>query len=108
MENGLTHFDAGGKAAMVDVTEKEATKRTAVATGSIHTNPEVFEAIQKGSVEKGDVLGIARVAGIMAAKRTSELIPLCHPLKIGPICFSSSWNTHDISQRMVPLAEVWR
>jgi len=82
MENGLTHFDAGGKAAMVDVTEKEATKRTAVATGSIHTNPEVFEAIQKGSVEKGDVLGIARVAGIMAAKRTSELIPLCHPLML--------------------------
>jgi len=82
MENGLTHFDAGGKAAMVDVTEKEATKRTAVASGSIHTNQKVFEAVQKGSVEKGDVLGIARVAGIMAAKRTSELIPLCHPLML--------------------------
>ena len=82
MENGLTHFDAGGKAAMVDVTEKEATKRTAVATGSIHTNHKVFEAIQKGNVEKGDVLGIARLAGIMAAKRTSELIPLCHPLML--------------------------
>jgi len=82
MENGLTHFDEGGKAAMVDVTEKEATKRTAVASGSIHTNHKVFEAIQKGSVEKGDVLGIARVAGIMAAKRTSELIPLCHPLML--------------------------
>jgi len=82
MKNGLTHFDEGGKAAMVDVTEKDATKRTAVASGSIHTNPEVFEAIQKGNVEKGDVLGIARVAGIMAAKRTSELIPLCHPLML--------------------------
>lgn len=82
MENGMTHFDQSGKAAMVDVTEKEATQRVALARGSIRVNQAVFEAIQNGTADKGDVLGVARVAGIMAAKRTSELIPLCHPLML--------------------------
>jgi cyclic pyranopterin phosphate synthase len=82
MEKSLTHFDEDGKAAMVDVTEKEATERIAVAKGSIVVSRAVFDAIQSGTAAKGDVLGVARVAGIMATKRTSDLIPLCHPLLI--------------------------
>ncbi|WP_312640416.1 cyclic pyranopterin monophosphate synthase MoaC [Hydrogenoanaerobacterium sp.] len=82
MENELTHFDQSGNAVMVDVTEKNTTHRIATARGSIAVNAQTFEAIQAGSAQKGDVLGVARVAGIMAAKKTSELIPLCHPLAL--------------------------
>ncbi|MBR2626723.1 MAG: cyclic pyranopterin monophosphate synthase MoaC, partial [Peptococcaceae bacterium] len=80
MDNGLTHFDSQGNAVMVDVSEKTATHRTAVASGKIKVNQAVYDAIVEGSVKKGDVLGVARVAGIMAAKKTHELIPMCHPL----------------------------
>ena len=80
MDNGLTHFDSQGNAVMVDVSEKAATHRTAVASGKIKVNQAVYDAIVEGSVKKGDVLGVARVAGIMAAKKTHELIPMCHPL----------------------------
>ncbi len=79
----LTHFDANGQAIMVDVTEKRETSRTAVAKGKIRVSPDTMKAIQEGNASKGDVLGVARVAGIMAVKRTSDLIPLCHPLLIG-------------------------
>ena len=78
----LTHFDDAGKARMVDVTGKTATVREAVASGSIHMKSDTLKLIKQGKVEKGDVLGVARVAGIMAAKKTSELIPMCHPLNI--------------------------
>ncbi len=78
----LTHFDQGGNAIMVDVSEKEETKRTAIAKGRIQVSREVFSAIKEGTSKKGDVLGVARVAGIMAAKRTSELIPMCHVLSL--------------------------
>ena len=80
MDNGLTHFDSQCNAVMVDVSEKQATHRTAVASGKIKVNQAVYDAIVEGSVKKGDVLGVARVAGIMAAKKTHELIPMCHPL----------------------------
>lgn len=80
MQKELNHFDEGGKAVMVDVSDKEATKRVAVAGGRIRMNGEAFAAVQSGTAAKGDVLGVARVAGIMAAKRTFELIPMCHPL----------------------------
>jgi len=80
--NGLTHFDEQGNARMVDVGEKAETDRIAVAHGFITVNHEVFEAISLGTAKKGDVLGVARVAGIMGAKRTSELIPLCHGLML--------------------------
>ena len=80
MDNGLTHFDSQGNAVMVDVSEKQATHRIAVASGKIKVNQAVYDAIVEGSVKKGDVLGVARVAGIMAAKKTHELIPMCHPL----------------------------
>ena len=76
----FNHFDKAGNAIMVDVTGKEVTSRTAVAQGSISVCPEIIEAINNGSSKKGDVLGVARVAGIMATKRTSDLIPMCHPL----------------------------
>lgn len=82
MEKKLTHFDQSGKAAMVDVSNKEDTLREAVARGSIRVNAEVFRAIQAGTAAKGDVLGTARIAGIMAAKRASDLIPLCHTLML--------------------------
>ena len=79
---GFTHFDKNGKAFMVDVTEKKETPRTAVAAGTIKVNQEVYEAIQNGTVGKGDVLGVATTAGIMGAKKTSDLIPMCHILPI--------------------------
>ncbi|HIU16067.1 MAG TPA: cyclic pyranopterin monophosphate synthase MoaC [Candidatus Ventricola intestinavium] len=79
----LTHFDPEGRAVMVDVTAKTDTARTAVAKGRIRVSPPVLRAILEGTAKKGDVLGVARVAGIMAVKRTSELIPLCHPLMLG-------------------------
>ena len=79
----LTHFAAKGQAIMVDVTHKEETSRTAVAKGRIRVSPETLQAITEGTAKKGDVLGVARVAGIMAVKRTSELIPMCHPLMLG-------------------------
>ena len=82
MEPRLNHFDESGSAVMVDVTQKEPTFRTAVARGEIRVSRPVLEAIAAGTAAKGDVLGVARVAGIMATKRTSELIPLCHPLPL--------------------------
>ncbi len=79
---GLTHFDAAGKAVMVDVSDKRPTRREAVAEGEIVVGRAIFDAIRAGTAEKGDVLGAARLAGIMAAKRTADLIPLCHPLPV--------------------------
>ena len=76
----LTHLDASGQANMVDVSAKPATDRTAVATGRVVMKPETLAIVRAGDAKKGDVLGTARLAGIMAAKRTHELIPLCHPL----------------------------
>lgn len=76
----LTHLDAAGAANMVDVSDKAATARTARAEGSVVMRPETLRLIREGDAKKGDVIGTARIAGIMAAKRTHELIPLCHPL----------------------------
>jgi cyclic pyranopterin monophosphate synthase len=78
----LTHFDAQGRARMVDVTPKDITVREATARGSIRMNPATLEMIEQGRMAKGDVLAVAQVAGIMAAKRTPDLIPMCHPLAI--------------------------
>ncbi len=79
---GFTHFDAEGKAVMVDVSDKEISERVAVAKGSIVMQPITLALIRDGAVEKGDVLSVARLAGIMGAKRTPDLIPLCHPLAL--------------------------
>jgi cyclic pyranopterin phosphate synthase len=81
----LTHFDAKGAAQMVDVSDKPATARTAVARGWIAMAPETLALVTQGTAAKGDVLGVARLAGIMAAKRTAELIPLCHPLALSKV-----------------------
>jgi cyclic pyranopterin phosphate synthase len=78
----FTHFDAEGKAVMVDVSDKDVTERTAEAKGSVVMRPETLAMIRAGGVKKGDVLSVARLAGIMGAKRTPELIPLCHPLAL--------------------------
>lgn len=78
----FTHFNDSGEAVMVDISDKEITKRTATAVGTIRLSGECFEKVKEGSVKKGDVLAVARVAGIMAAKNTSALIPLCHILPL--------------------------
>ena len=82
MEKKFSHFDSKGNAVMVDVSEKNITERIAIAKGKIYVNSEVMEAVLNQTVKKGDVLGVARVAGIMGVKRTSDLIPMCHPLMI--------------------------
>ena len=81
-ESGLTHFDGQGHAHMVDVSDKPVTARIAVARGHVQMSPETLALITSGQAKKGDVLGIARLAGIMGAKKTADLIPLCHPLPI--------------------------
>lgn len=81
-QTGLSHLDETGAAHMVDVTGKDTTKRTAVASGTLRTRPDVIELIATGGLPKGDALATARVAGILAAKRTSDLIPLCHQLAL--------------------------
>ena len=81
----LNHFDGAGNAVMVDVSAKEITQRTAAAQGKIIVCREIYERLQERSVAKGDVLGVARVAAIMAAKKTSDIIPLCHPLPLSEI-----------------------
>ena len=78
----LTHFDETGKSRMVDVSDKDITLREAVAGGEISMNPDTYRMIMNEEIVKGDVLGVAKVAGIMAAKKTSELIPMCHPLNM--------------------------
>jgi cyclic pyranopterin phosphate synthase len=81
----LTHFNEAGEAEMVDVGHKPVSNRTALATGKIEMQPETLRLIQAGEHKKGDVIGIARIAGIMAAKKTSDLIPLCHPIGLDKI-----------------------
>lgn len=97
-ENQFTHFDPHGNAVMVDVTDKKETVREAVAKGRIKVNKAVYEAIENRTVEKGDVLGIARVAGIMGAKKTSDLIPMCHILAItkASVAFHMDEENHEI------------
>lgn len=79
----FTHFDTQGNAIMVDVTDKASSSRIALACGEIHVSDEIMKAITKSEIKKGDVLGVAQIAGIMGAKQTANLIPLCHPLTLG-------------------------
>ena len=92
----LTHFDAQGQAHMVDVGAKAATHRIAIAQGRIVMNPATLNIILMGNAKKGDVLGIARVAGIMAAKKTSELIPLCHPIALTRVSIDFSADESSV------------
>ena len=84
-DHGFTHLDPLGRARMVDVTPKEPSHRRAIARGRVHMTPETASAVTQGAIKKGDVLAVARVAGIQAAKRASDLIPLCHPLMVGAV-----------------------
>src|SRR6476660_5260109 len=84
-DRGLTHLDPLGRARMVDVTPKEATHRRAIARGRVHMQADTTSLVARGAITKGDVLAVARVAGIKAAKRTPDLIPLCHPLLVGSV-----------------------
>lgn len=93
-DHGFTHLDPLGRARMVDVTPKEPSHRRAIARGRIHMTPETASAVTQGAIKKGDVLAVARVAGIQAAKRASDLIPLCHPLMVGAVTVNFEIN-HD-------------
>jgi cyclic pyranopterin phosphate synthase len=103
--SALTHFDSQGQAHMVDVAAKPATHRIAIAQGRIVMNPATLSIILAGSAKKGDVLGIARVAGIMAAKKTSDLIPLCHPLALTRIAIDFVAG-HEISTVTTSLGDA--
>jgi len=91
----LTHLDDKGRSRMVDITEKDVTRREAVASGIISMNPETFKMIGKREIRKGDVLEIAKIAGIMAAKKTSELIPMSHPIDITAVDISFGRNSSE-------------
>jgi cyclic pyranopterin monophosphate synthase len=104
---GLTHFDAGGQAHMVDVGAKSETHRVAVATGTICMKPETLAIVQSGTAKKGDVLGIARIAAIMASKRTSDLIPLCHPLALTKVSVDFDVDAGQSSVTCIVQAETY-
>lgn len=91
----LTHFDASGQAHMVDVGAKQSTHRIAITSGLIRMQPETLQLILQGTSKKGDVLGVARIAGIMAAKKTPDLVPLCHPLALTRININFTQNETD-------------
>ncbi|HNZ57725.1 MAG TPA: cyclic pyranopterin monophosphate synthase MoaC, partial [Methylophilaceae bacterium] len=93
----LTHFDASGQAHMVDVGDKAVTHRVATASGTIHMQPATLQTIQQGDAKKGDVLGIARIAAIQGAKRTSDLIPLCHPISLTKVAVSFNIDAENAS-----------
>ena len=103
----LTHFDAAGQAHMVDVTAKAETHRVARAAGEIRMLPATLELIRSGSAKKGDVLGVARIAAIQAAKRTSELIPLCHPLPITRVAVDFELDAGTNSVRCTAQVETF-
>jgi cyclic pyranopterin phosphate synthase len=98
LEKDFTHFDSRGNAIMVDVSTKETSSRTAIAKGIISMNDQTMKAVLGGTAKKGDVLGVARIGGIMAAKRCAELIPLCHPLNFDKctVDFSINENKKEI------------
>jgi cyclic pyranopterin phosphate synthase len=99
MADGLTHFDADGQAHMVDVGGKDITERVAVASGVVRMRPETLTRVLRGESSKGDVLGVARIAGIMGAKRTAELVPLCHPLPLTNVSLEFTPDEEDASIR---------
>ena len=106
MTGEWTHFDNSGNAVMVDVSGKEVTVRTASATGTIRVNEEIMDAVVHGNVKKGDVLGVARVAGIMAAKQTWSLIPMCHPLCIRKCTIDFETDVEKSEIRVISTVKV--
>ncbi|MCA9933815.1 MAG: cyclic pyranopterin monophosphate synthase MoaC [Ardenticatenaceae bacterium] len=106
MKKQLTHLDESGQAKMVDVGHKPDTVRTAVARGRVSMQPETLQLIMAGNMKKGDVLGVAQLAGVMAAKRTSDLIPLCHPLMLNHVDVSCTPNPQTNSVNIEATARV--
>lgn len=106
MTGEMNHFDEAGNAVMVDVSEKAVTTRTASAVGSIRVNQEIMDAVLQKKVKKGDVLGVARVAGIMAAKQTSSLIPMCHPLCIRKCSIDFETDVERMEIRAISTVKV--
>lgn len=100
--SSLTHFDERGQAHMVDVADKPATHRVAIATGRIEMQPDTLAIIESGNAKKGDVLGVARIAGIQAAKKTSDLIPLCHPLALTRVVVEFATQPGDDAAGSLP------
>lgn len=103
---GMTHFDEKGNAVMVDVFGKEPTSRTAIAEGKICVSEEIMAAVTGNTVKKGDVLGVARVAGIMAVKQTSAIIPMCHPLMISKCSIDFEVNPQEGTIKAICMAKV--
>lgn len=106
MAGEFNHFDEAGNAVMVDVSGKNATVRTASATGTIRVNREIMDAVLHQTVKKGDVLGVARVAGIMAAKQTWSLIPMCHPLAIRKCSIDFETDADALEIRVISMVKV--
>lgn len=102
----LTHIDSDGRVRMVDVTEKAPTRRTAVAQAVVHMSAETFQRIGAGTVSKGNVLETARIAGVMAAKKTADLIPMCHPLNLTHVQVDFFSDSADHSIRIEALARI--
>ena len=106
MDTKLNHFDSKGNAIMVDVTEKNITERQAIATGKIFVNDETYKKIVEGNMAKGDVLAVARVAGIMATKKTSDLIPMCHHLMLTKSKIDFEFNEEEKSITAISLVKL--
>lgn len=106
MDTKLNHFDSKGNAVMVDVTQKNITERQAIATGKIFVNDETYKKIVEGNMSKGDVLAVARVAGIMATKKTSDLIPMCHPLMLTKSKIDFEFNEDEKSITAISLVKL--
>lgn len=96
--SSFTHFNEQGRAKMVDISEKNETVRTALAKSSVEVNEEIYRKIKEGSIGKGDVLGVAQVAGVMAAKRTADWIPMCHPLALSGVDVTFEWLLKEDKQ----------
>lgn len=102
----FTHFNQDGEAIMVDISEKKDTDREAIASGRIYMSPQCFDLVKEGKMKKGDVLGVARIAGIMGAKRTSDLIPLCHNLSLTKVEMKFKMNPEDSSIEAVSFVKT--
>ncbi len=106
MGTEMNHFDENGNAVMVDVSGKEPTFRTAIAEGKIQVSKEIMDAVTEHTVKKGDVLGVARVAGIMAVKQTSSIIPMCHPLMISKCAIDFELNHEESTIKAICTVKV--
>jgi cyclic pyranopterin phosphate synthase len=104
--SAFTHFNEQGRAKMVDISEKNETVRTALARTSVEVNSEIYEKIKEGTMGKGDVLGVAQVAGVMAAKKTADWIPMCHPLSLTGVDITFEWAEINGNYKLVIYVKV--